>query len=67
MYGPTSLFEITQLYNVSELLRYNPAVSKRNGVVGRPGTIIPKIPNERESVPKTINIGFQKRIYILSE
>jgi hypothetical protein len=35
--------------------------------VGRPGTIIPKIPNERESVPKTINIGFQKRIYILSE
>jgi len=51
-------------YNLRELLIYRPAVSKRKGVVGKPGTKMPVIPAKRESVPSKINIGFNKNIFL---
>jgi hypothetical protein len=56
IYGPINLFVVTILYNQSELLIYNPALRRKNGVAGNPGTKTPNTPDKSERVPKEINI-----------
>lgn len=58
IYEPTNRLEINLAYRRSELLRYNPAESNKNGVVGNPGMKTPTTPMQSVKVPKKINIGF---------
>ena len=58
MYEPKYLCPVNHRYNLSELFIYKPAVSKRNGVVGNPGTKIPRIPKISDIVPNTISTIF---------
>ncbi len=55
MYGPKNLLPINNLYNFLELFRYNAAERRRNGVVGKPGITIPKIPKPKDNEPNIIN------------
>ncbi len=58
MYGPVIRLFINFVYSFSELLTYNPAVSKRNGVAGSPGINIPATPRHKETVPNNMNKNF---------
>jgi hypothetical protein len=55
MYCPRYLLVISLLYNFSELRMYKAAVKSKNGVVGRPGIMIPIKPKNSEIVPSIIH------------
>ncbi len=46
------------LYNFVELWLYRPALSNKNGVVGKPGINIPNAPRNNEMLPSNINMAF---------
>ena len=65
-YRPVILLFDTLLYNAGELRTYRPALSKMNGVAGNPGTKIPIIPRNSETVPANISIGLSISSYLLA-